>query len=649
MEKVFFIDWYEQGAEKKNIESSFIDKGGMQNLESLRACTISSHKRFWFRCQKCGKEFEREIRQITRNKNKEILCEKCSRVHKTEKSVYEWTKTEGMKRHIEIEGIEDAELKSIYVNSRKELRFTCKIHQESFKRVIRSVCGSDKEQYELPCCRRAFTFQDWCLLFYNYIFVGICKDKKKCYTGKQLRMYFNNANSYRLFSDRELLFSDSRKEYEFCCDKSTKRKFKRNLKSITCCSEWCTENGNSKMYKCGECEEITNLIAGKKHIPMDKVSIETFIERYPVTGALYTRYERRLQEAVNEKEQKAFEFVLKREKGSYESVSTLVNEIRMRDRAVMQMIVKILKVHESRKMPRKKYIGKAQIIREITNRKAEFSNISNNKEYIRQFEERELTMGLPQNSGWIIIVLGSAIGCEYDYVITDYHRENNNRNMKLCGRPVILKEEIREQILADGSYVGINYGYCDEEWFEEGYRDRIQLNKLSPLIEGVSADSFNNRVFDSNEQLPESIKYLEEGSFRGCQYADGFTIPSHVLSMVASAGLFSTGENVQMYIQRTGKFGLNYIKMSNPVSGMIQYRSLLKMGENICISADRITVETNEKQYVLLDNFSWEKFYEDEDILALNLIFGHYKIAPITDVTVGILDIYYNREFRDFA
>lgn len=283
-----YINFYDYCESKgyKNILNSY--KGNKNNLKTY---SINSHKAITFKCEKCGDEYQREVRVAASTNIDRAYCKKCGqhefktgrKVKKAQRTLYDWLQNEGVKYSITLEN--EAELekaKHLSINSNEKKSFKCLVHEQSYEKEIYRVCYS--KYCKLDCCKQCeFTFQDWYLLFYDSAIKVYVSDRyrnlrEKVYTGKQARKYYFNAetNNNTLLVGRTAqdIFEEepynSKQEIYLKCDNNRFKPETIKIYRVTKGISWCESS-------CRSCDG-SNIKIKKE------ASIEKFLELYSISN-----------------------------------------------------------------------------------------------------------------------------------------------------------------------------------------------------------------------------------------------------------------------------------------------------------------------------------------------------------------------------
>lgn len=226
-----------------------------------------------------------------------------------------------------------------------------------------------------------------------------------------------------------------------------------------------------------------------------------------------------------------------------------------------------------------------------------------------------------------IIILKELFGGRCDYIDADY------RGNVLSGRPIHLTEEekatlgnFKDLLGEPGEYILVA---IKGEVVGSG---EPKVSELHKLFNGLESNSFSGLSFELFE-MPDFISELKEDSFLNCK-CKKLILNTSLIGKVVRAGL--TIDEIEL--KKPANIWLDkYVDRS---SGYVEYRNLYRKGEHLRVYTDKLTLYSNRQERVYLNQFKYRKFYNNSDELAKCLLLGWFNVVVLSDVTLGLLDIY---------
>lgn len=225
------------------------------------------------------------------------------------------------------------------------------------------------------------------------------------------------------------------------------------------------------------------------------------------------------------------------------------------------------------------------------------------------------------------VVLKELFGGRCDYMDVDY-----SGNI-LSGRPVHLTAEekanlanFKDLLGEPGAYISVAIK-GDIIGFEQP-----KVSELHELFNCLESNSFSDMTFEFLE-MPDFISDLKENSFLDCK-CNKLLLNTSLLGKVVRAGLSID----EIDLKKPDSIRLDkYVDRS---SGYVEYRNLYKKGEHLRVYTNKLTLYSNREEYSYVNQFKYRKFYNNSDELAKSLLLGWFDIVVLSDVTLGLLDIY---------
>lgn len=662
---------YESVKQYNDIDYIIIDVHNLKTWEEkennitdkLANITTSSDKSFWFKCENCGVIYKKKIKEVKSciEKGETLHCADNNKdtlynfLHNGKNDdieliglVYNNARTGLKNRIIAING------KGISVTSDKKILLRRTTFNQVQEKSISDVCtqrvGTVKQMREnglakVENCSYVFTLQDWCLLFYSYIFD---LSSGLNYSGKYVMFKLSGNSKISLSKDLNILGNNEK--CKFKCSNNDIQKWESMLRKVAYGeTKWCNNTSCS----------TNGCVREKEREKWSKYysSLEEFIKEY------YDHNRKVVESALNNLEKNKITKI--------ETIAKTLDTKRLNENILLMLknqkllqdyVLRLLQGRDDENKDILIYIKKRKRIIDIILDIDGDTKINNTKmekirkeydeaekkkvEMIRQWHER--AQSLDQH---LVMLLRDSWDKYYDYIIElDNFTIKKAKNGILYGRPTHFKDEEFEK------YEDITYNWVafkiirknelDSVLDKERYKDELKANrheKLSPIFNGLLPESIDNVRFGDIFRIPKFITELTLDSIKNCTFD---SLMFHPTVLEDFTKIYNNNNNNTFSrnptIIRIGKFNIKNKKIEK---NYIQYNDVFKMGEALRVYEDHLTLYRGEvgqglQEYEYMNNFEYHKFYMNSDEMIITIHLAQLNIVSVSEVTDALIDIY---------